>query len=921
MFKLTHTILIIHILFLFYLPVSAQVHPVGLTCEYLENPLGIDITAPVLGWKLQSNERGQLQTAYEIMVATSEDGLEQGKNLVWKSGKKTSAQSNNIAYAGQKLQPFTRYYWKVRVYDRDGKPSVWSVASRWETAMLTPADWKAQWIGDGSQSPINEADFYRDEPAPMFRKTFTVKKQVVSARLYITGLGYYEAYINGDRVGNSVLDPGWTNFGKQALYSVYDITGMIRRGDNAIGAILGNGFYNPLPMRIFKPLREYLYIGRPCLKAQLRVTYTGGSMETITTDNTWKTAPSAIMRNNVYLGERYDARMETPGWNLPEFKDNHWKQASLAVAPSGELTAQMQPPIRITKTFRPVRMTESRPGVFVFDMGQNFAGVVRIRVQGPRGAKITIRYGEDVYSDGSLNVMTSVAGQQKRVWDADREASGQPQTAWQEDSYTLRGEGEETWSPRFTFHGFRYVEVTGWPGRPSVDHIEGLRMNADLLRTGQFECSNPMFNQLNAAIDHTFLSNVFSVQSDCPAREKFGYGGDIVGVARTFGWFYDMENFYRKVIRDFAGDQRPLGGMTETAPYNGIADQGLGDGSGPIGWQLAFAFLQKQLYEYYGDTRTIETYYSALRKQVEFLRANAQGHIIDRCINDHESLEERIPALFATAHYYHHVILLAEFATLTGRAADAQTYSRLAADIKAAFMAKFVKSGEVGNHTQAAQAFGLYYNLLPDADRNVAFNVLLREIALREGHIAAGIFGVPLILETLTKNDRNDIAYEMVDKKTFPGWGHMLQSGATTVWETWKYSDNVYSQNHPMFGSVGEWFYQALLGINPAAPGFKRVVIKPQPAGDLTWARGSFESIQGTIGSSWKIDDGRFLFDVAVPVNTVAEIWVPSNGASAVTESGKPAKDAKGLKLIRHEKDYAIFEAGSGKYQFVSEIR
>ncbi len=920
MIKHIQTLLAIIFLVGFGLPVSADIRPAGLTCEYTEKPLGIDIVAPVLGWKLQSDERAQYQTAYEIMVATSKADLEQGKNLIWKSGKKTTAQNNNIVYAGKKLQPFTRYYWKVRVYDRDGKPSAWSDAAWWETAMLAPADWKAQWIGDGSQSPVNEIDFYKDEPTPMFRKTFNVKKPIASVRLYITGLGYYEAHINGDRVGNNVLDPGWTNFGKQVLYSVYDVSGMIRQGDNAIGVILGNGFYNPLPMRIFKPLREFLYIGRPCLKAQLRVTYADGSVETIVTDNTWKTTPSAIMRNNAYLGEHYDARMETPGWCAPAFKDSQWKQASVATAPSGELTAQMQPPIRITKTFRPVRMTESRPGVFVFDMGQNFAGVARIKVQGPRGTKIVIRYGEDVYSDGSLNVMTSVAGQQKRVWNANREAPGQPQTAWQEDSYTLKGEGEEIWSPCFTFHGFRYVEVTGWPGRPTIDNIEGLRMNADLPRAGQFECSNPMFNQLNTAIDYTFLSNVFSVQSDCPAREKFGYGGDIVGVARTFGWFYDMENFYRKVIRDFANDQRPLGGMTETAPYNGIADQGLGDGSGPIGWQLAFAFLQKQLYEYYGDTRTIEAYYPALRKQVEFLRANAKDHIIDRCINDHESLEERIPVLFATAHYYHHVMLLGEFATLTNRATDAKTYHQLAADIKAAFIAKFVKSGEVGNHIQAAQAFGLYYNLLPDGSKDAAFNILLQEIARCEGHIAAGIFGVPLVLEVLTKNNRNDIAYEMVNKKTFPGWGHMLQSGATTVWETWKYSDNVYSQNHPMFGSVGEWFYQALLGINPAAPGFKRIIIKPQPAGDLVWARGSFESIQGTIASSWKIDGGKFLFDVAVPVNTTAEIWVPSNGTSAITESGSAVKDAKGLKFLRNEKGYAVFEAGSGQYAFASAI-
>ncbi len=920
MFKTFYPLLLVIFLSGHYLSVFAGIHPVNLSCEYVENPLGIDVAAPLLGWKLQSGERGQLQTAYELMVATSEADLEQGKKLVWKSGKKTSGQNNNIVYAGAKLKPFTRYYWKVRVYDRNGEVSAWSTPAWWETAMLAPVDWKAQWIDDGSVSPVNENDFYKDDPAPMFRKSFTVNKQVASARLYIAGLGYSEAHVNGGRVGDHMLDPGWTNFGKQVLYSTYDITSMIRQGENAIGAILGNGFYNPLPMRIFKPLREFLYIGRPCLKAQLRVTYVDGSVETIVTNDTWTTAPSAIMRNNVYLGECYDARFETPGWDTPSFDGNRWKKASVANAPSGQLAAQIQPPIRVTKIFHPTRMTESRPGVFVFDMGQNFAGVARIKVSGTKGTKVTIRYGEDVYSDGSLNVMTAVAGQQKRVWDANREAPGQPQTAWQEDSYILKGEGEEIWSPRFTFHSFRYVEIAGWPGRPTLDNVEGLRMNADLSRTGKFECSNAMFNRLNTAIDYTFLSNVFSVQSDCPAREKFGYGGDIVGVARTFGWFYDMENFYRKVIRDFANDQRPLGGMTETAPYNGIADRGFGDGSGPIGWQLAFAFLQKQLYEYYGDIRTIEVYYPALHKQVEFLRANAKDHIIERCIDDHESLEERISSLFATAHYYHHVILLAKFATLTGHAADAKTYTQLAADIKAAFIAQFVKpgTGEVGNHTEAAQAFALYYDLLPEGDRQKTFDVLLQAIAQRDGHIATGIFGVPLVLDALTKYNRNDIAYAMVDKKTFPGWGYMIQSGATTIWETWKYSDNVFSQNHPMFGSVGEWFYQALLGINPAAPGFKHVVIKPQPAGNLTWAKGSFESIRGTIVSSWKIDGEKFFFDVTVPVNSTAEIWVPAKDISTITEGNKPVGNVQELKFLRNEQGYVVFVAGSGEYAFMS---
>lgn len=878
---------------------ASTISPANLRCEYTTNPIGIGIPSPLLSWELLSELNDQAQSAYEIQVTTSEEHLLQGKSLLWKTGIKRSSQTANIPYEGKTLRSFTRYYWRVRVYNTQGEPSQWSTPAFFETSMLQPSDWKAHWIGNGTPPPQRDEDFYKPDPAPLLRKTFSIRKTVKDARLYIAGVGYYEASLNGNRVGDHVLDPGWTNYGKQVLYATYDITSQIHQGNNAIGIILGNGFYNPIPMRVFRPLREYLTIGRPCVKAQLRITYADGTTETILTDTSWKTAPSPIIKNSTYLGEVYNANNEIPGWDSSVFNDNDWNKASIAIGPAGELAPQMQPPIRITEIIKPRRMTETRPGEFIFDMGQNFAGVARIHVRGNKGDTIRIRYGEDIYSDGSLNVMTSVTGQVKKVWDADWSQPSHPPTAWQEDIYILKGEGEETWSPRFTFHGFRYVEITGWPGRPTLSHIEGLRMNADLPRTGTFECSNDMFNKLNKAIDYTFLSNVFSVQSDCPAREKFGYGGDIVGIARSFLWFYDMENFYRKAIQDYANDQRPSGGMTETAPYNGIADQGLGEDSGPIGWQLAFGYMQKQLYEFYANIRTIQHYYPTFRKQVEFLRTKAVDNIIDRCINDHESLEERIPALFATAHYYHHVILLAEFARLLNKKQDEATYTRLAQDIKQSFIHKFLQpgTGKVGNHTQGAQAIALYYNLLPPDETPAALNQLLKAIEARDGHIAAGIFGVPALLTVLQQNNLSHIAYEMVNKRTYPGWGHMIQSGATTIWETWKYSDNVYSHNHPMFGSVAQWFYQSILGINPAAPGFKEIIIRPQPAGDLTWAKGTYHSIHGPIQTHWEINDGTFTLHLTIPPNTTAKVYLPTKNTPEEVPSGKHTFTIRSWKL------------------------
>lgn len=884
-----------------------------LTCENICNPLGIDIQQPKLGWTLSSDQKGTSQSAYEIMVGTDKEGLLNGKGLIWKSGKVKGDKSINIAYAGKKLKSYTRYFWVVRSYDENGIASKWSDVAWWETSMMDQTDWTAKWIDDGSVSPTKDEDFYKDDPVPVFRKEFVTGKNIRSARLYISGLGYYEASLNGKRIGDHILDPGWTNFTKQVLYSTYDVTDMIKIGHNCIGVMLGNGFYNPLPMRIFKPLREFLRVGRPCLKAQLRIVYDNGEIETVCTDETWKTTLGPIIKNNVYLGELYNANKEIKGWNEPKFNDADWNKAFLTeIPPEGILTVQMQPPIRVREIIEPIRMTECRLGEFVFDMGQNFAGVVQIKVKGPKGTRIRIRYGEDVYSDGSLNIMTSVSGQNKKVWGADQTAPGCPPITWQEDSYILKGEGEEIWSPRFTFHGFRYVEITGWPGRPTMDDIRGIRFCSDLEQIGTFESSNELLNKLFKAIDYTFLSNVQSVQSDCPAREKFGYGGDIVGVSPTFCYFYDMSNFYKKTIRDFANDQRPSGGFTETAPYNGIADSGLGDHSGPIGWQLAFAFLQKQLYDYYGDQQIIGNYYFALKKQMDFLTSASKDFMIDRCINDHESLDPRIPALFATAHFYHHAILITEFAHIIGENDDREKYERLAKNIKKTFISKFVdSSGKIGNGTPSEQAFALFYNLIPESmDSRLVLNKLIEAIELRDNHISSGIFGTPIVLAMLSKYGRNDIAYKMVNQKTFPGWGYMIEKGATTIWETWKYSDNVYSQNHPMFGSVGEWMFSALGGIISVSPGFKTFKIKPYPADGLDWVKCNYKSKYGMIKSEWKQDKNSFHINVSIPVNTTAKIYLPGLKTAKVLENNQE------VKVIGYEKGYHIVDVPSGNYHF-----
>jgi len=874
----------------------------------MEDPLGIDALKPRFAWNyFITTQRNQLQSAYELIVSDDSIDIARQKGNVWTTGKVISSQNIQVTYEGKQLRPFTKYYWCVKVYNQNGEASDWSDISTFETAMIYANDWKAKWISDGSSQPAKEEDYYKEDRMPLFRKTFTADKAVQSARLYISGLGYYEAYLNSSKIGDHVLDPGFTTFKKEVLYAVYDITNMIKNGQNCIGVMSGNGWYNPLPLKLFGKwdLRDYQQTGRPCVKAEIHIQYNDGSTAVIVTDNTWKTAPGPIVRNSVYLGEHYNATLEQPNWDNINADKATWKNAVVTNGPSGTLAAQMQPPVTITRIIKPVNISQPAKDMFVVDMGQNFAGVARIRVQGKRGQKITLRYGELIYSDGKLNVMTAVTTQIKNS----NGGPGAPKIAWQEDSYTCKGEGVETWQPRFTFHGFRYIEVTGWPGILNKEDIEGLRMNSNVQPVGSFACSNNMFNQLHEAIQWTFLSNIFSVQSDCPTREKMGYGADIAVTSGAYIYNYNMAPFYSKSVNDFANEQRPGGGITELAPFTGIADKGYGDSSGPLGWELAFPFLQKQLYDFYGDVHIIQANYFPLQRQIQFLQSKAQNNLFYDDISDHEALNEKPVAFTASAFYYQHAVLAADFAGILHKTADSLAYAELAASIKKTIRDTFYHgNGQLANSTQSAQLFGLWHGLSPNPP--ASFAILHDSITKRNGHLSTGIFATQMLFDVLRNNNRNDIAYTIANKRDFPGWGYMLANGATTLWETWAPSDNVYSQNHPMFGSVDEWFYRSLLGINGAAPGFRKIIIKPQPAGDLTWAKGSYTSVSGIISSAWKIENDTFNLEVSIPVNTTATIYVPCKTNATVYESGKA------INSLKHENGYAVAEVGSGEYLF-----
>ena len=900
----------------------------GLKCENRLNPLGLDTPRPRLSWRLESTGRGQRPTAYQVLAATRPALLSESKADLWDSGKVPSGESVQVVYGGKPLLPGQRVFWKVRAWNREEKPSSYSAASWWEIGLLAPADWHAAWITRPRTEPLTEPRMFADNPAPLFRKEFLIAKRIQRARAYVSGLGYYELRLNGQRVGDQVLDPGWTAYSKRVLYSTYDVTEQLKQGRNALGVMLGNGWFNPLPLRLWGHinLRDSLTLGEPRVIVQVTADFTDGTSQTIVTDESWKFGDGPILRNNVYLGEVYDARKEQTGWDQPGFDDSSWRAAILATESLGALRAQDAPPIRATRVLKPVKLTEPKPGVYIFDLGQNFAGWARLRVKGPAGTRVKLRQGELLYPDGTLNGMTAVCGQIKQGGPAYRyDGNGAPKTAWQMDEYILKGEGEEVYTPRFTFHGFRYVEVTGFPGKPTLASLEGLRLNSDVAPAGSFACSNERINRIQQMALWTELSNLFSVESDCPHREKFGYGGDIVAAADMAIFNFDMSRFYAKAVQDLADAVRPNGGFTETAPFVGISDEGLGDGSGPVGWGTAHPYLLWRLYQNYGDKRLLEENYEPAKRWIALLRSRAQDGILDNGISDHESLVPKPRALTGTALYYFNVRLFSNVARVLGKEAEAAEAAALADTIKAAFNRRFLQpgTGRYDTATQACQVFALYMGLLPTEEKPRALSVLVQDIEeAHGGHLTTGLFGTKFMLQALADSGRADVAFKVVNQRTFPGWGYMLEKGATTLWEHWEFSDDTFSHNHPMFGSVSEWFYRVLAGINaaPDAVGFDKIVIRPQPVGDLTWVKASYDSVRGKVVSEWSRGAGKFNLHVRVPVGAEATLFLPAKDGTPIMEGGKPVERATGVKLLRQEKGHAVLSVGAGDYKFEAAL-
>jgi alpha-L-rhamnosidase len=1058
----------------------------ALRCEYLDEPQGIDVRTPRLSWILRSDERGQKQTAYQILVASTVEKLADDEGDLWDSGRVDSDDSIHVRYAGKPLMTHAACYWKVRSWDRDGAESAWSEPATWSMGILEPGDWKAEWIGlEGSTTPTylagtnwiwypegdptkdapEETRYFRtkftvpadrkitkatlrftadnrchawlngrdlgsrdnhtsakeldltnrlqvgdnvlavsatndehkddqgkvstadnpaafvcwmeikfdsgepltlvsDEswksfnkesegwsdaafddaswiaaknlgpvgmqpwgnvrhaedrrlPARYVRKEFDVAKPVRRAVVSFSGLGVSELYLNGSKVGDAVLSPAGTQYPKRVLYVTYDVTEQLKSGNNAIGVCLGNGRYYSMRSEVYASMPHY---GFPKLLLHLRVEHEDGSVSTIVSDKSWKlTSDGPIVANNEYDGEEYDARKELGAWTTASYDDAHWQQAEAAIVPTGEIRAQMQEPMRVTETLKPLSVTERAPGVYVVDMGQNLVGWCRIRVRGKQGDAVKLVHAETLQSDGSL-YLANIRG--ARVTDI----------------YTLRGGAAvEEWEPRFTYHGFRFVEVTGWPGKLTVDDIDGRVVHDDLRSAGSFACSNPLLNQIYKNVVWGTRGNYRSFPTDCPQRdERQGWLGDRGEISRGEMYIYDNAAFYAKWVQDIADSTKENGSVPDVCPaYWPLYTDN-------VTWPSTTVLLPNSLYRQFGDADVIARHYDSAKLWVDYMLTFVKDGIIDRdkygdwCVppEDPKLIHSRDPArqtntaLLSTSYLYYDLRLMAKFATMLGKKQDAASFEAKAEELKAAFNAKFLNRelGQYDNGSQTSCVLPLAFGLVPDDMQEKVFARLVKKITEEtNNHIGTGLIGGQFLCRVLTEGGRPDLAYTITAQTDYPSWGYMISQGATTVWELWNGNTAdpaMNSGNHVMLvGDLVVWFYENLAGIKPddANPGFKHIIMRPELVAGLDWVKATHNSPYGTIESNWKKDGNAFAWDIHVPVGAEASLYVPQVEGAKLTEGGKPLDGATGIEVLGEADGRTELRVGSGTYHFESK--
>jgi alpha-L-rhamnosidase len=880
-----------------------------LTCEHKKNPIGIDISQPRFSWKLEGTGRNILQSAYSVRVATDEKFS--NVKTIWQSGKIQSGESVLISYAGPELKSGQRYFWQVKIWDNKSRESKWSETAFFEMGLLYLNEWKAKWIEF-------EGDTNRYAPSPHFRKEISIDKNILKAVVYVTSHGYYELHLNGKKVGDQMLTPGWTSYGKRLQYQVYDVTSQVIKGNNAIGAVLGDGWYRGT---LAWGNNWAIYGKRLGLLMQLKITYTDGTESLIITDESWKgNNDGAIRMSDIYNGETYDARKKLTGWDLSGYDDKNWINVSIGNYKYDNLIASEGSQVRKIEEIRPVKVFKTPKGSLVVDMGQNMVGWIRLKVTGEKGTVVTLRHAEvmDKYGEFYTTNLRSAKCQL---------------------TYTLAGIGEEIYEPRFTFMGFRFVEVNGFPGDLKPENITGVVVHSDMTPTGSFECSNPLINQLQHNILWGMKGNFVDIPTDCPQRdERLGWTGDAQAFCRTAAFNMDVSAFFTKWLKDVAADQRPGGEVPFVIP-DVLDPQGSPVALASAGWGDVAVITPWTMYLVYGDRKLLETQYPSMKAWVEYIRKKAGDTYIWKSgsvfgdwlfyhppINNHQDPDGYTePDYIATAFYAYSTKLLSLAAKDLGKTEDEAFYTELFNKIKNVFVHEYVTpAGRVGTNSQTSYVLALMFDLLPEQLRQNSARFLVNDIKSRGNHLSTGFLGTSYLCHVLSGFGFTDVSYDLLLQETYPSWLYPVKMGATTIWERWdgQKTDSTFqdpgmnSFNHYAYGAIGDWMYRVSAGIETLGPGYKHIVIQPHPSIRLNYVKASFESSYGIIASGWERKDGKIIVRVRIPVNTTATIILPAETTSKVTEGGKPLTGNTGFSDIRTGNNKIMFETGSGEYVF-----
>ncbi|CAN5479877.1 glycoside hydrolase family 78 protein [soil metagenome] len=892
------TIVLSFILQLCVLLGSAQVKMQNLLTENRVNPVGIDVQQPRFSWQLVSGQKNVLQTAYEIIVSSP-------KGSVWKSGKIMSDSSVHVAYKGAPLQSDVKYTWLLRVWDNSGKPSAWSEPAFFQTAIMDEAYGKAKWM---------EAAFDEDgmnRPAILFRKQFTLGKKIKSASVFVTAHGMYELQLNGKRVGDAYLAPGWTSYNKRTQYQVYDVTSMLNNGANAVGAMVGNGWYRGY---LAWENNKDIYGKKLGLLFQLNITYTNGTTETIISDESWKSSTGAIKNVEIYHGETYDAREEKTGWASAGYNDAAWSGVTLPQSTYNNLVATENEPVRKHETFAAGKIITTPSGEKVVDFGQNLVGWVVVKATGNAGDKIVIKHAEVLDKDGNFYTENLRAAKATAT-------------------YILKGGGTETFEPHFTFYGFRYIKIENYPGEIKPENFTAVALYSDMKPTGEFTSSNALINQLQHNIQWGQRGNFLDVPTDCPQRdERLGWTGDAQAFSRTATFNFGVNNFFSKWLKDVAADQQPNGSVPFVVPNV------LGPNAGAsTGWADVATIIPWNMYIAYGDKKILETQYSSMKAWVKYMTDSSNNSLWNRGFHFGDWLFYRPfddndgraavtdKYLIAQCFYANSVQILINTARVLNNSSDEAMYRALLQKVKDAFVKEYVTlNGRLISSTQTAYVLALNFDMLPENLRTQAAARLAENVRSYDNHLTTGFLGTPYLCHVLTRFGYTDLAYSLLLQQDYPSWLYPVKMGATTIWERWDgqkpdssfQTPGMNSFNHYAYGAIGDWMYREVAGLDTYddEPGYKKIRIQPHLGGGFTNVKATLQTNYGTASSGWKIEGNKILVDVEIPANTTATVYLPASNANAVTESGNAL--TADIKVTGTENGYVMVEVGSGVYHF-----